>query len=66
MYYEYFYVMGDCCLTPSEEIFFHILPRTWDDVRVITDKHAELNIYSASSLKQHSVGWYIGLADAPI
>jgi len=30
----------------------------WDDeeVRFVLDQHAELDFYSASSLKQHSVG----------
>jgi len=30
-----------------------------DDVRFVLDQHAELDIYSASSLKQQSVGKHV-------
>ena len=31
-----------------------------DDVRFVLDQHAELDFYSASSLKQQSVGRHVG------
>jgi hypothetical protein len=33
----------------------------WDDdeVRFVLDQHAELDFYSASSLKQLSAGWHV-------
>ena len=48
----------DCYLTPIHQFFSYIMARKkvnfqWDDeVRFVLDKHAELNFYSASSLKQ--------------
>jgi len=52
--------VSDCCLTPSQQFFSYIMARTgyfqWDDdeVRFVLDQHAELDFYSASSLKQQS------------
>ena len=33
----------------------------WDDdeVRFVLDQHADLDLYSASSLKQQSAGWHV-------
>jgi hypothetical protein len=53
--------MSDCCLTPIHQFFqlYHSENRLffqWDDdeVHFVLDQHAELDFYSASSLKQHS------------
>jgi len=52
-------------LTPIQQFFSYIMARTsyyqWDDdeVRFILDQHAELDFYSASSLKQQSAGRHI-------
>ena len=64
--------VDDCCLMQNEHLFSCIMTRTnyiqWDDdVRFGLDQHAELDFYSASSLKQKSVGrhvtplWHINL-----
>ena len=49
--------MSDCCLTPSEQFFSHIVERTSyfldNDVYFVLDYQAKLNFYNASSLKQH-------------
>jgi hypothetical protein len=48
----------DCCLAPIHQFCSYIMARKkvnfqWDDeVRFVLDKHAELDFYSASSLKQ--------------
>ena len=31
----------------------------WDDICFVLDQHAELDFYSASSLKQQSAGWHV-------
>ena len=50
--------MSDCCLTPSEQFFSHIVERTSyfldNDVYFVLDYQAKLNFYNASSLKQQS------------
>jgi hypothetical protein len=57
--------MSDCCLTPIQQ-FSAISWREqvnyqWDDdeVRFVLDQHAELDFYSASSLKQQSAGRHV-------
>ena len=51
---------------PSEQYFSHIMVRTSyilcdddDDVYFVLDQHAELDIYSASSLKQQTVDRHV-------
>jgi hypothetical protein len=59
--------VSDFCLTPNEQFFSYIMARTsyiqWndddDDVQFVLDQHAELDFYSASSLKQQSVGRHV-------
>ena len=52
--------MSGCCLTTSEQFSSYIMARTSyihcndDDVHFVLDQHAELDFYSASSLKQQS------------
>ena len=50
-------------LTPTQQFFSYIMARTsfwWvDDVRFVLYQHAELDIYSASSLKQQSAGKHV-------
>ena len=50
--------VGDCRLAPIQQICSAI---SWDDdeVRSVLDQHAELNFYTASSLKQQSVGKHV-------
>ena len=57
--------MSECCLTPiqlfsaitwREQFFFQ---RDDDEVRFVLDQHAELDFYSASSLKQQSAGRHV-------
>ena len=57
--------VSDCCLMPIQQ-FSAISWREqanfqWDDdeVRFILDQHAELDFYSASSLKQQSAGRHV-------
>ena len=57
--------VSDCCLAPIQN-FSAISWRVqvnfqWDDdkVRFVLDQHAELDFYSASSLKQQSVGRHV-------
>ena len=57
--------MSDCCLMPIQQ-FSAISWREqvnfqWDDdeVHFVLDQHAELDFYSASSLKQQSAGRYV-------
>jgi hypothetical protein len=52
--------LSDCCLTPIQQ---NLLWREQinfqgddDEVRFVPDQHAELDFYSASSLKQQSAG----------
>ena len=57
--------MSDCCFNANLAIFSY----TWreqinfkqddDEVRFILDQHAEFDFYSASSLKQQSVGRHV-------
>ena len=49
----------DYCLTPNEQFFSSIMART--SVRFVLDQHAELDFYSASSMKQPSVGRHVVL-----
>jgi hypothetical protein len=58
--------VSDCCLTPIQLIFVAIAWRQqvnfqWndDEVRFNLDQHAELDFYSASSLKQQSTGRHV-------
>ena len=57
--------MNDCCLTPNEQFFSNIMWRKgyiqWDDndIHFVPDQHAEFDFYSASSLKQQSVGRHV-------
>ena len=50
---------------PIQQFFSYIMARTsyfqWEDdeVRFVLDQHAELNFYSASSLKQQSSGRHV-------
>ena len=49
---------------PNEQVFSYIMARTsyiqWDDVvRFVLDLQTELDGYSASSLKQESVGRHV-------
>ena len=50
---------------PNEQFFSYIMTRTsciqWndDDASFVLDQHAELDIYSASSLKQQSAGRHV-------
>ena len=52
--------VSDCCLTPAiswgEQVNFQ-----WydEEVRFVLDQHAELDFYSASSLKQQSAGRHV-------
>jgi hypothetical protein len=56
---------SDCCLTPIQQ--FSAISRReqvnfqWDDdeFRFVLDQHAELDCYSASSLKQQSVDRHV-------
>jgi hypothetical protein len=49
--------VSDWCLTPTQQF----LQLQWDDdeVRFVLDQHAELDFYSASSLKQQSTGGHV-------
>jgi hypothetical protein len=56
-----------CCLSTNEDFFLsviswleHVIFR-WDDngVRFMLDQHGELDFYSASSLKQQTVGIHV-------
>jgi len=58
--------VSDCCLTPIQQFFqlYHgenKLIFQWDDdeVRFVLDQHAELDFYSASSLKQQSADRHV-------
>jgi hypothetical protein len=58
--------VSDYCLTPIQQIVLAILWQEhvdlqWDDdeVRFVLDQHAELDFYSASSLKQQSAGRHV-------
>ena len=50
-------IYSDCCVTPNEPFFSHIMVRTsyihWndDEFRFLQNQHAELDIYCASLLK---------------
>jgi hypothetical protein len=50
---------------PIQQFFSYIMARStyfqWDDdeVRFVLDQHAELDFYSASSLKQQSMGRHV-------
>ena len=54
--------MSGCCLTPNEQVFIYIMAgrscMQWNDIdiRFVLDQHTQLGFYSASSLKQQSVG----------
>jgi hypothetical protein len=57
--------VSDCCLTPTQQ-FSAILWREQvnfqlydDEVRFVLDQHAELDAYSASSLKQQSTDRHV-------
>ena len=57
--------MSACCLTPIQQ-FSAILSRERvnfqlddDEVHFVLDQHAELDFYSASSLKQQSAGRHV-------
>jgi hypothetical protein len=50
---------SDCCLMSNEQLFSYIMMRTsnmrWDKVYFVLDKQTELEVFSASSLKQQRV-----------
>jgi hypothetical protein len=54
--------VSDYCLTPTQQFFSYIMTRisyfqwNYDEVHFVLDQHAELDFYSASSLKQQSTG----------
>ena len=54
--------VSNYCLMPKEQFFRDIMARTsfkpWDDndVRFVLDQHAQLDIYSTSSLKKTICG----------
>ena len=50
--------VGDFCLAPIQQ-FCSAISWVDDEVRFVLDQHAELNLYSASSLKQQSVGKHV-------
>jgi hypothetical protein len=43
---------------PIQQFFSYIMART-NEVRFVLDHYAELDCYSASSLKQHSAGRHV-------
>jgi len=55
----------DCCLMPIQQFVSYIMAKhvifQWDDdeIRFVLDQHAELDFYSASSLKQESAGRHV-------
>ena len=54
-------LIGNCCLMPHKQFFSYIMARTSNNlcdnnVRFVLDQNALLDFYSASSLKQQSVG----------
>ena len=58
--------MSDCCLMPIQQFFSYIIAREqvnfqWDDdeVHFVLGQHAELDFYSASSLKQQTAGRHV-------
>ena len=58
--------MSDCCFKPNEHFFSYIKVRTsyiqWNDdgdFHFELDQHAELDFYSAISLKQQSAGRHV-------
>ena len=57
--------VSDCCVKPIQLFFSYIMARKiyfqWndDEVRFVLDQHAELDFYSASSLKQQSAGRHV-------
>jgi len=56
--------MSDCCLTPNEQFYSHTMTRSiyirWDDdVHFVVGRHAEMDVYTVSSLKQQSAGRHI-------
>ena len=58
--------MSDYYLTPNEQVQpYHGKNKVHfdddDDVHFVLDQHAELDFYSASSLKQQSVGRHVAL-----
>ena len=54
--------VSNCCLTANDNFFSYIIARTkyrqwnYDDVLFLPNKHVELDLYRASSLKQQSDG----------
>jgi len=55
--------VSDRCLTPTQQFISYIMEVNfqWDDdeVRFVLDQHAELDFYSASSLKQQSADRHV-------
>ena len=57
--------VSDCCLMPTQQLFSYIMARTinfqWDndEVRFVLDQHAELDFYSATSLRQQFAGRHV-------
>ena len=57
--------MSDCCLTPIQQLSVISwrkqvnVQRDDDEVRFVLDQYAELDFYSASSLKQQSAGRHV-------
>jgi hypothetical protein len=57
--------LSDYCLTPNEQFSSYFMARTsyfeWndDEIRFLLDQHTELDLYSASWLKQQSAGRHV-------
>ena len=53
--------MSDCCLMPTFRLYHgqNKLIFNDDEVRFVLDQHAELDFYSASSLKQKSADSHV-------
>ena len=49
---------NDSCLMPSEQYFFARTSYIYD-VCFVLDQHAQLDVYSVSSLKQQSAGRHV-------
>ena len=59
--------MSDFCLTPNEQFYSHTMTRTiyilWDDddddFHFVVDRHAEMDVYTVTSLKHQSAGRHV-------
>ena len=59
-------IESGCCLTPIQQFSSHIIWREQvnfqcdkDEVRFVLEQHAEMDFYSAGSLKQQSAGRHV-------